>query len=49
MFNKTWRSVVLVAGETALLVTAVVISSMVIGGPHAWELLTDNTAVPACC
>ncbi len=44
MFHKTWRSVVLVAGETALLVAAVVISSIVIGGAHAWELLIDNTA-----
>ncbi|HEX6163953.1 MAG TPA: hypothetical protein VFZ31_11335, partial [Vicinamibacterales bacterium] len=44
MFNKTWRSVILVAGETILLVAAVVISSIVIGGAHAWALLTDNTA-----
>jgi len=44
MFNKTWRSFVLVAGETLLLVAAVVISSIVIGGAHAWELLLDNTA-----
>jgi sugar transferase (PEP-CTERM system associated) len=44
MFNKTWRSVILVAGETVLLVAAVVISSIVIGGAHAWELLIDNTA-----
>ena len=45
MFNKTWRSFILVAGETALLVAAVVIASAVIGGPHAWELLTDDTAI----
>jgi sugar transferase (PEP-CTERM system associated) len=44
MFNKTWRSFILVAGETLLLVAAVVVSSIVIGGAHAWELLTDNTA-----
>jgi hypothetical protein len=44
VFNRTWRSVILVAGETALLVAAVVISSIVIGGDHAWELVTDNTA-----
>jgi len=44
MFNRTWRSFILVAGETALLVSAVVISSIVIGGSQAWELLTDNTA-----
>ena len=44
MFNRTWRSFVLVAGETALLAAAVVISSVLMGGPQAWELLTDNTA-----
>lgn len=44
MFNRTWRSVLLVSGETALLGAAVVISSIVIGGSQAWELLTDNTA-----
>jgi sugar transferase (PEP-CTERM system associated) len=46
MFNKTWRSFILVGGETILLFAAVVISSIVIGGPHAWELVTDNTAIP---
>jgi sugar transferase (PEP-CTERM system associated) len=46
MFNRTWRSILLVAGETVLLVLAVLISSAVIGGEHAWELLTDNTAIP---
>ena len=45
MFSKTWRSFILVAGETALLIAAVVISSVLIGGPQAWELLTDNTAI----
>ena len=45
MFNKTWRSFILVAGETALLAAAVVVASVVIGGPHAWELLTDDTAI----
>jgi sugar transferase (PEP-CTERM system associated) len=44
MFHKTWRSFILVAGETLLLVAAVVISSIVIGGSQARELLTDNTA-----
>lgn len=44
MFNKTWRSFLLVTGETALLVAAVVISSVVIGGERAWELLLDDTA-----
>ncbi len=45
MFNKTWRSFILVTGETTLLVAAVVISSVVIAGPYAWELVTDNTAI----
>lgn len=44
MFNKTWRSVILIAGETLLLAAAVVISSVLIGGPQAWDLVTDNTA-----
>ena len=44
MFSRTWRSILLVVGETALLVAAVVISSLVIGGDHAWDLLLDNTA-----
>lgn len=46
MFNRTWRSILLVAGETVLLLLAVVFSSAVIGGDHAWELLTDDTAIP---
>ena len=45
MFNKTWRSFILVAGETVLLVGAVVISSILIGGSQAWELVTDDTAI----
>jgi sugar transferase (PEP-CTERM system associated) len=45
MFNKTWRSFILVTGETALLVAAVVLSSVTLGGAYAWELLTDNTAI----
>ena len=45
MFSKTWRSFVLVAGETALLAAAVVISSALMGGPQKWELLADNTAI----
>ena len=45
MFNKTWRSFILVAGETALLTGAVVVSSILIGGPHALELVTDHTAI----
>jgi len=45
MFNRTWRSFILVTGETVLLVGAVVASSILIGGSLAWELLTDNTAI----
>jgi len=45
MFSKTWRSVILFAGETALLAAAVYISSVLLGGPQAWDLVTDNTAV----
>jgi len=45
MFNKTWRSVVLVAGETALLAAAVVVASLAVAGPYGWELVTDNTAM----
>ena len=45
MFSSTWRSFFLVAGETALLVGAVVISSILIGGSQAWELVTDDTAI----
>jgi sugar transferase (PEP-CTERM system associated) len=45
MFNKTWRSFILVTGETVLLVAAVVISSVLIGGSLAWELVSDNTAI----
>ena len=42
MLNSTWRSFILFAGETALLVAAVVVSSILIGGPQAWHLITDN-------
>jgi sugar transferase (PEP-CTERM system associated) len=42
MFRRTWRSVVLFAGETALLVAAVVISCVWIGGSSAWPTLADK-------
>lgn len=45
MFSKTWRSFILVSGETALLVAAVMISSVMIGGDYALEMLADNTAI----
>lgn len=45
MFNKAWRSVALIAGETLLLIASVIISSLWVAGPYAWELLSDNTAI----
>ena len=45
MFSRTWRSLVLVVGETLLLAAAVIISSVVIGGSYALEMLADNTAI----
>jgi sugar transferase (PEP-CTERM system associated) len=45
MFRSTWRSVVLFAGETVLLVAAVVISCVVIGGPSAWRALASDAAL----
>ena len=45
MFTSTWRSILLVAGETVLVVAAVAISSLIIGRERAWELLLDNTAL----
>jgi hypothetical protein len=54
MFTSTWRSILLIVGETLLLVTAVGVSSVIIGGDRAWELLLDDTALlrvlsPARC
>ena len=45
MFSKAWRSLVLICGETALLIAAVVISTVAVAGPYAWEMLADNTAI----
>ena len=45
MFRRTWRSVVLFAGETALLFLAVVTSCVVIGGASAWQALAGDTAL----
>jgi sugar transferase (PEP-CTERM system associated) len=45
MFSRTWRSFLLVLGETALLVSAVIISSLLIVGTHAWDLLADNGGI----
>lgn len=44
MFRKTWRSVVLIAGETMLLAAAVVASSVLIGGAPAWQALAGSSA-----
>jgi sugar transferase (PEP-CTERM system associated) len=41
MFKRTWRSVVLAAGETVLLVAAVVVSSYIYLGAMAWDALTE--------
>jgi sugar transferase (PEP-CTERM system associated) len=45
MFSRTWRSFLLVLGETALLVSAVIISSVLIVGAHAWDVLADNGGI----
>ena len=45
MFSRTWRSFLLVLGETALLVAAVILSSILIVGTHAWELLAGNGGI----
>src|SRR5688572_991466 len=45
MFTSTWRSILLIAGETVALVAAVAISSLIIGRERAWELLVDDTAL----
>ena len=45
MFTRAWRSMVLVTGEAFLLIASVIISSVVVAGPYAWNLLTDSTAV----
>jgi sugar transferase (PEP-CTERM system associated) len=45
MFKRAWRSAVLVAGETVLLVTAVVVSSYIYLGPLAWDALTASSGM----
>ncbi len=45
MFNRAWRSLVLVVGEAILLILSVIISTVVVAGPYAWEMLTDDTAI----
>src|SRR5690349_18009435 len=41
MFPKSWRSIVLIVGETALLVAAVAAASYLRLGEDAWPLLAD--------
>lgn len=45
MFSRTWRSFILFAGETVVLVTAVVLASVLIGGVAAWEQLAGGLAI----
>jgi sugar transferase (PEP-CTERM system associated) len=45
MFTRAWRSVVLVGGETALLVTAVVVSTYLTLRDTAWNVLTAPTGI----
>ena len=46
MFSKTWRSFVLVAGETVLLATAVVISSMLVAAVPAQMTTLFTSVIP---
>src|SRR5688572_11538786 len=39
MFTKTWRSTVLIAGETTLLVSAVAVGTYMRLGPDTWMTL----------
>ncbi|MEO8681490.1 MAG: TIGR03013 family XrtA/PEP-CTERM system glycosyltransferase [Vicinamibacterales bacterium] len=45
MFSRTWRSLVLVGGETSLLFAAVIGSSLLLVGPHAWEVLARDSGI----
>lgn len=45
MFPKTWRSIVLIIGETCLLVMAVAAATYIRLGDEAWPLLTDGGGV----
>src|ERR1700674_5785511 len=45
MFNRTWRSLVLITGETVLLVTAVAVSSYVRLGDETWVMLSSAHGV----
>jgi sugar transferase (PEP-CTERM system associated) len=45
MFKRTWRSIVLAAGETVLLVTAVALSSYIHLGATAWNALTVPSGI----
>lgn len=45
MHSRTWRSFILFAGETVLLVAAVVLASVLLGGVGAWEQLAGGLAI----
>jgi sugar transferase (PEP-CTERM system associated) len=42
MFPKRWRSIVLIGGETCLLVTAVAVGAYIRLGEYAWPALADG-------
>lgn len=45
MFNNTWRSIVLVAGETMLLVSAVLLSARLLLGSDTWTVLAMDSGL----
>jgi FlaA1/EpsC-like NDP-sugar epimerase len=45
MLTKTWRSLVLILGETLLLVAAVILGSYVRIGDETWVLLSDADGI----
>ena len=49
MYFKTWRTVVLVLGETVLLLAAVAVGTYIRLGDYGWDLLlTSNGFLKAC-
>ena len=45
MFTRTWRSIVLIAGEAVLLVIAVAVSSYLRIGDETWTMLSTAAGV----
>ena len=45
MFHKGWRSLVLIAGETVLLLTAVATAAYIRLGDVAWPMLSDQDGI----